>query len=96
MVIVGLLFFVVLTALSVSNAHAIIVLPALLLIPIAKLVAIVISGFIIPVAGISAFISSLRKKSFAQLFLFGIGILLVVGIVLAVILKLLHPDRPFL
>lgn len=78
------------------KAHAIIFLPAIILIPIAKIIAFVIGGFSIPSLGIGALITKLFGKSLKKTLAFILLFLIVVGILLAIILKLHNPDRPWI
>ncbi len=74
--------------------HAIIFLPALILIPIAKIVAVLIGGLSIPVVSIGALWSRLTKKSLKRTITVIVGILLIIAALVAVILKIENPARP--
>lgn len=77
------------------KAHAIIFLPALILIPIAKILAIVIAGFAFPALGLGAIWSNLFEKSYKRTFLV-IGVLFILLItILAIFIKLQNPERPW-
>lgn len=80
----------------VDRVDAIIFLPAIILIPIAKIIAVLIGGFSLPVLGASAFVNKITGKSAAKGVLYGIIILLVLGVVAAVVLKLINPNRPLI
>ena len=80
--------------LSSHEAHAIIFLPALLLIPIAKIVAIFIAGFSLPALGVSTIVSRLKGKPFLKTFIFTFSILLAIALVGGIVLKLINPLRP--
>ncbi len=77
-----------------QRAHAIIFLPALLLIPIAKIVAIIIGGLSLPALGVGALWSNLFKKSLKRTIWTIAIILLITALLLIVMLKLHNPDRP--
>jgi hypothetical protein len=85
-------FFIV----FVDRVDAIIFLPAIILIPIAKIIAVLIGGFSLPVIGASAFVNKITGKSAAKGILYGIIILVVLGVIAAVVLKLVNPDRPLI
>jgi hypothetical protein len=77
------------------DAHAFVFLPALILIPIAKVVGIVIAGASIPAVSIGALYSFLFKKSFSRAIISSICIVIVIALVAAVILRFSNPDRPW-
>ncbi len=79
-----------------QRAHAIIFLPAIILIPIAKIIAVVIGGFSIPSLGLGALITKLFGKSLKKTLVIIFLILLVIGIFLSLLLKLHNPDRPWI
>ncbi len=76
--------------------NAIIFLPAIILIPIAKIVALIIGGFAIPAFGTSVIWSKLfgrsTKKAIVATFIF----LILLAIILFVSIKMLNPDRPWI
>jgi hypothetical protein len=76
------------------TAHAIVFLPALLLIPIAKIIAVVIAGISFPILGISALSSKLFGKSFKKMLGIGLIILILTAILLVLVLKIQNPARP--
>ena len=79
---------------SAPKAHAIIFLPAIILLPIIKIIALVIGGFSIPALGIGALSGKLFHASPKKSIPIIIGILVILAVVLAIILKLENPDRP--
>lgn len=81
-------------SLFVPQAQAIIVLPAIVLIPIAKIVALIIGGFAFPALGIGALWSRLSGKSLGKAISVVIAILVILSIILIIFLKLHNPDRP--
>lgn len=81
---------------STRQAGAIVFLPALILIPIAKIVAIVITGLSLPAISIGAMYSYLFKKSLQRTMLTIFGIILILAAIAAVLLKFSNPDRPLL
>lgn len=84
----GLLFYP-------PKTHAIIFLPAIILIPIAKIIAFVIGGFSIPSLGLGALVTKLFGKSLKKTLLIIFLLLIIAGILLAIFLKLHNPDRPW-
>lgn len=77
-----------------GHAHAIILLPAVILIPIAKIVAVVIAGFAIPALGLGTIWGRLFNKPIIKI-LSGIIVgLLLLGVFLVIYLKLENPARP--
>ena len=82
------------SSLFAPQAHAIIFLPAIVLIPIAKIVALIIGGFSFPALGVGALWSKLFGKSLGRTILVIIAILVVLAIILAIFFKLHNPDRP--
>lgn len=76
------------------QAHAIIFLPAIVLIPIAKIIAVIIGGFSFPAFGVGALWSRLFKKSFKRVIPVIILLLVVLGIILLIFFKIVNPDRP--
>ncbi len=72
---------------------AIIVLPALILIPIAKIVGIILGILSVPTLGLGAVFAKLTKHSVMKGFLIALGILVITGVVLALIIKLFNPDH---
>lgn len=75
-------------------AYAIIFLPAVIIIPIAKIVAIIIGGFSVPALGIGALWSKLFRKSLRRTILSTIVLLLVIGLIIGFILIIENPNRP--
>lgn len=84
--IIGLVF--------APQARAIIFLPAIVLIPIAKIIALVIGGFSFPALGIGALWSKLFRKSLRRTIFVIIFVLVILAIILAIFFKLNNPDRP--
>jgi hypothetical protein len=76
------------------RAHAIIFLPAIVLIPIAKIIALIIGGLSVPVLGLGTLWSKLFKKSLKRTIFVTIIVFAVLLVVLAIFLKLHNPDRP--
>lgn len=89
-------FILVLSVLLVAapSAHAIIFLPALILIPIAKIVALIIGGFSVPALGIGTIWGKMAGKPVLRIVIAIVVVLVLVGIVLAIALKIHNPDRP--
>lgn len=76
-----------------SRTHAIIVLPAVILIPIAKIVALIIGGLSFPLISLGVFIHTFTKN-YKLALLISLSILIFAAIVSAVILKQKFPDNP--
>ena len=75
-------------------ASAIIFIPALVLIPIAKIIAVVIGGLSFPALGVSTLWSKSKHSSFKKA-VFYCGIFLaILALTLAILLKFANPDRP--
>lgn len=81
-------------SLFVPQAHAIIFFPAIVLIPIAKIVALIIGGFAFPALGAGSIWSKLFGTSFKRTLLVVIAVLVVLTIILVLFFKLHNPDRP--
>lgn len=76
------------------DAHAIIFLPALILIPIAKFVAIILAGFAIPTMGIGALAGKMFRLSRKQTIAAILSFLFIAAVCLGLFLKLHDPSRP--
>jgi|GEM_PF-5905660 len=83
-----------LSAFLAPQAHAIIFLPAIVLIPIAKIVAVIIGGFSFPALGVGALWSKLFGKSLKRTIGVIVVILLIIAVVLVIFFKFHNPDRP--
>ena len=94
-IVLGIFIACAMLVLLAPKAHAIIFLPALLLIPVAKIVALIIAGFSIPSFGLGVLGSKLFKKSTKHTVLIVIILLMLSTIVLALIVKMFYPDRPW-
>jgi hypothetical protein len=77
-----------------KSAHAIIFLPAIILIPIAKIVALVIGGFTLPSLGLGVLWSKLFGNSLLRSLTFIVIFLIAGGILLALFLHSENPNRP--
>ncbi len=95
-VILGSLIFILLVASNPRPAHAIVILPAVLLIPIIKIVAIVIGSLSVPAISISALWSKLFGKSLPITIAWTVAVLILIGILLGIFLKIRLPDRPII
>lgn len=76
------------------TAHAIIFLPALVLIPIIKIVAILLGALSLPATGVAVLWSKLFGKPLSQTMSRAIVVLLMLAVVVAIGLKLHTPGRP--
>lgn len=93
---VTLLIIVAGKLLNPQPAHAIIFLPAIILIPIAQLVAFLLGGLTLP-AVLTGFIwSKLFKKSWKRGVLYSLFFLIILGLAAAIILKVITPERPII
>ncbi len=87
--------FAMLVYLSIAySAHAIIELPALILIPLAKLVAVIVSALSLPVASIGIFISKITKKHKLAI-VFSVVSIILIAIISVVVLRLKNPNNPW-
>ncbi len=93
-IITSLLVSIMVFIFFVNEAKAIIIIPAIILIPIVKLVAIIISGFSLPVIGVTAYFHKISNKSVVKGIFIGVGILVIIAVLTAIILKLINPSRP--
>jgi hypothetical protein len=75
------------------ETQAIIFLPALILIPIAKVVAVVIAGLSFPVLGVGSLIGMLKGSSKKGVFV-SIVFLITLTFLLFLILKVANPEHP--
>ncbi len=80
----------------VKPVHAFIIIPALILIPIAHIVAAIIGGFSLPAMGLGLLWSKLTEKSLPKGIAFGMSFIIIAAVVIAIVLKVLSPERPFL
>ena len=78
------------------KVHAIVILPAVILIPIIKIVALVIGSLSVPAVSLSALWSKLFGKPLHIAIAWTIIILLCIGIVLGIYLKIHLPERPLI
>jgi hypothetical protein len=76
-------------------AEAIVILPAVVLIPIAKLVAVVIGGLSLPAVGIGAVWQRMSGAPKWKVTLVVAVSLLVLAVLLAVGLQVMNPERPW-
>lgn len=93
--IVSIVIIFLAIQLLTPRAHAIIFLPALLLIPIAKIVALIMAGFSFPALGLGVLWSKLFKKSLKRTIFVTIALLFLLAVILFISFKLHNPDRPW-
>jgi archaellum biogenesis protein FlaJ (TadC family) len=86
--------FIALILIIPPRAHAIIFLPALILIPIAKIIALIIGGFTLPALSLGALWSKLTKHSLKRTLLLIFLCLLTLSLAIGTVLKLANPNRP--
>lgn len=89
-IILSLIFFTI----SVRPAHAIIVIIPTVLIPIVNIVVWIVGVITAPVVGLSALYFSFKKKSTVKGVLFGILLVLLITLTVAVVIKIMNPNRP--
>lgn len=82
--------------LGAKPVQAIIILPVVILIPLAKIVAIIIGALSLPSVTIGTIWSKLFKKSLARTLTLIVIALAAVGIGLLLILKIFFPNHPLL
>lgn len=78
-----------------QKTYALVFVPPLLLIPIAKLIAVILGGLALPTLGISTIVSKGKKNAILRTLLFFICVLIVVGILTTLFLKIQNPSRPW-
>lgn len=78
-----------------QKTYALVFVPPLLLIPIAKLIAVILGGLALPTLGISTIVSKGKKNAILRTLLFFICVLLIVGILTTLFLKIQNPSRPW-
>lgn len=78
------------------KAHAIVILPAVVLIPIIKIVALVIGGLSLPAVGMSALWSRVFGKPLTQTIAWMLVVLLVLGVLLTLWLRFYLPNHPII
>jgi hypothetical protein len=78
-----------------GEVKAIIFMPALILIPIAKIVSIIIGAFALPMIGFGAIWSRFRKIPIKKMMLAVFVLLTIIGIMVAVGIKAIDPIRPW-
>lgn len=76
------------------RVHAIVILPAIILIPLVKLVALIIGTFSVPVVSVGVMLAKITKKN-KLAFISSCILLLLIGIIAAVVLRLTHPQNPW-
>lgn len=81
-------------SLFAPGAHALILIPAIVLIPIAKIVALIIGGFTFPALSVGVLWSKLFGKSLGRTICVILAIFVVLAVILAIYLKLHNPERP--
>lgn len=78
------------------KVHAIVLLPAVVLIPIIKIVAMVIGGLSLPAVGMSALWSRVFGKPLTQTIAWMLVVLLVLGVLLFFWLRFYLPTHPII
>jgi hypothetical protein len=77
-----------------DSTQAIIILPALLLIPLAKILAVIVSAFVFPVASFGVLLGKITRNRKLALAVTGTAILIITGAAI-VVLKLVYPANPW-
>lgn len=89
-----LLLALIFSLFNARSANAIIFLPAIILIPVAKVVALIIAGFSVPALGMGAVVAKFSRRPVLKMVLGTMGLLMVAAFVLGLFIKLINPDRP--
>jgi hypothetical protein len=76
------------------TAKAIIVIVPVILIPIVHFLVWIIGALTTPVLALSTLYFKIKKKSPIKGFLFGLGILILLSLLIVLIFKLINPARP--
>lgn len=76
------------------QVHAIVILPAIMLIPLVKLVALVIGAFSIPVGSAGILLAKITKKN-KLVFIISFILILLISVLAAIVLRLTHPQNPW-
>lgn len=93
-ILLSVVFILISMHFLAPRAHAIIFLPAIILLPIIKIIALIIGGFSIPALGIGALSGKLFHASPKKSIPIVIGVLIILAVILAIFLKLENPERP--
>lgn len=94
--IVSLLIIIFLHLIYPKSAQAIIFLPALILIPIAKIIGILIAFFSVPATGLGVLWAKLSRRPILKTVLLSILVLLFLALFMGLLLKIVNPNRPFI
>lgn len=78
------------------TAQAIVIVPALILIPVAKVIAIVMGGLAFPALSLGVLWSKLFNTSFKKIIMWIGLVLFLTALALAVYLKVSNPARPMI
>jgi hypothetical protein len=78
---------------GVQPAYAIVILPALILIPIAKMVAVVVATFALPAASVGVYLSKVTKNHKLGIIL-PVVIILVIALISLLGFMYFHPNNP--
>lgn len=91
-------FFVIISTFYffAQPVDAIILIPALILIPIAKIIAVIIAGFSLPVLAIGTLWAKLMHKPLIKMIVISFIILCLLALLFGVSLKIINPTRPFI
>lgn len=79
---------------STKESNAIIIVVPVILIPIVKIVALIITAIATPVLGLSTWYLKLKKKSILFGIFVGMIILILVGLLFTLGIKIVNPSRP--
>ena len=93
---VVILFTFIFSLIYSYNANAIIFIPAVILIPIAKILAVLAAGFSAPTILTGAIVGKAAKRPVMQTVLIAVGLLILILILVGLFLKLSNPERPIL
>jgi hypothetical protein len=93
-----ILLLVVFASVSLLNppaSQAIVFLPAVILIPITKIVAVIMGGASLPSLLASLIWGKRQQRSWLLILGLTLLLVLIIGLVAAVVIWLLNPERPF-
>ena len=86
-IIIGLCVFI-----FPPKVHAIVILPAVILVPLVKLIALVVGALSIPVGSAGVIVAKITKK-YTFVILASVILILLIGIAAAIFLRITHPDN---
>jgi len=76
------------------KVHAIVILPAIILVPLVKIIALVVGVFSVPVASGGAILAKITKN-YKLVILASCILLVLIGVATAIVLRVTHPANPW-